>query len=39
MNKLSREEIEFITKCLKEGKPLPDSYRYVIPFENQKRIQ
>lgn len=36
MNKLSTEEIEFITKCLKENKPLPDSYRYVIPFETKK---
>jgi len=33
MNKLSTEEIEFITKCLKENKPLPDNYRYIIPFE------
>jgi hypothetical protein len=27
-NRLSEQEIEFITQCLKEGKPLPDSYRY-----------
>jgi len=28
-NRLSEREIEFITQCLKEGKPLPDSYRYI----------
>jgi len=31
MNKLSQIEIEFITQRLKEGKPLPDSYRYTVP--------
>jgi hypothetical protein len=35
-NGLSEQEIEFITKNLKEGKPLPDSYRYVIPFETRQ---
>jgi len=39
MNNLSTEEIEFITKCLKENKPLPDSYRYVIPFETKKEYE
>jgi len=39
MNKLSKEEIEFITKCLKEGNPLPDSYRYIIPFETKKEYE
>ena len=39
MNKLSKEEIEFITKYLKEGKPLPESYRYVIPFETKKEYE
>jgi len=39
MNKLSTEEIEFITKCLKENKPLPDSYRYTIPFETKKEYE
>jgi len=39
MNKLSREEIEFITKSLKEGKPLLDSYRYIIPFETKKEYE
>ena len=34
-NGLSEQEIEFITQCLKEGKPLPDSYRYIIPFETR----
>jgi DNA modification methylase len=38
-NKLSEQEIEFITQCLKEGKPLPDSYRYVIPFETKKEYE
>jgi len=33
MKKLNKEEIEFITKCLKGNKPLPDVYRYIIPFE------
>ena len=36
MKKLNREEIEFITKCLKENNPLPDSYKYIIPFETKK---
>jgi len=39
MNKLNKDEIEFITKCLKEGKSLPDSYRYIIPFETKKEYQ
>lgn len=41
MNKLrlSEEEVKFITQCLKEGKPLPDSYRYVIPFETKKEYE
>lgn len=39
MNKLSKEEIEFITKCLKENKPFPDSYRYTIPFETKKEYE
>ena len=39
MNKLSSEEIEFITKCLKENKPLPDNYRYIIPFETKKEYE
>lgn len=38
MKKLGREEIEFINKCLKEGKPLPDNYRYIIPFETKKEL-
>jgi site-specific DNA-methyltransferase (adenine-specific)/adenine-specific DNA-methyltransferase len=39
MSKLSTEEIEFIAKCLKENKPLPDSYRYIIPFETKKEYE
>jgi site-specific DNA-methyltransferase (adenine-specific)/adenine-specific DNA-methyltransferase len=39
MNKLSEEEIEFITKCLKEGKSIPDNYRYIIPFETKKEYE
>jgi len=39
MNKLNKDEIEFITKCLKEGKSLPDSYRYIIPFETKKEYE
>ena len=39
MEKLSKEEIEFITKCLKESKPLPDSYRYIIPFETKREYE
>jgi adenine-specific DNA-methyltransferase len=39
MNNLSTEEIKFITKCLKENKPLPDSYRYIIPFETKKEYE
>lgn len=39
MNRLSDQEIEFITKCLNEGKPLPDSYRYIIPFETKKEYE
>lgn len=39
MEQLSQSEIEFITQCLKEGKPLPDSYRYIIPFETKKEYE
>ena len=39
MEQLSQSEIEFITRCLKEGKPLPDSYRYIIPFETKKECE
>jgi DNA modification methylase len=39
MNQLSQSEIEFITQCLKEGRPLPDSYRYIIPFETKKEYE
>jgi len=39
MSNLSKEEIEFITKCLKENKPFPDSYRYIIPFETKKEYE
>lgn len=39
MNKLNKEEVEFITKCLKGGKPLPDSYKYIIPFETKKEYE
>jgi len=39
MNKLSKEEIELITKCLQENKPLPDNYRYIIPFETKKEYK
>jgi len=39
MNKLNKEEIKFITKYLKEGTPLPESYRYVIPFEVKKEYE
>ncbi len=38
-NGLSEQEIEFITRCLKEGKPLPGSYRYIIPFETKKEYE
>jgi site-specific DNA-methyltransferase (adenine-specific)/adenine-specific DNA-methyltransferase len=39
MKQLSQSEIEFITQSLKAGKPLPDSYRYVIPFETKKEYE
>jgi len=39
MEQLSQSEIEFITQCLKEGKPLPDSYRYIVPFETKKEYE
>ena len=39
MSKLSKEEIEFITKCLRENKSLPDNYRYIIPFETKKEYE
>jgi len=39
MEQLSQGEIEFITQCLKEGKPLLDSYRYIIPFETKKEYE
>lgn len=39
MGKLNKDEIEFITKCLKQGRPLPDNYRYIIPFETKKEYE
>ena len=39
MSKLNKDEIEFITQCLKRGKPLSDSYRYIIPFETKKEYE
>jgi len=39
MSTLSKEEIEFIIKCLNEGKVLPDNYRYIIPFETKKEYK
>ena len=27
MNRLSEDEIKFITQCLREGKPLPEDYK------------
>ena len=35
MSKLNKDEIEFITKCLNIGKPLPDNYRYIIHYEKK----
>jgi len=39
MRKLNKEEIEFIAQCLKQDKPLPDIYRYIIPFETKKEYE
>jgi len=39
MSKLSKEELEFITKCLKENKPFPDRHRYIIPFETKNEYE
>jgi len=39
MSKLNKEEIEFVAQCLKQGKSLPDSYRYIIPFETKKEYE
>lgn len=39
MNRLSEAEIKFITQCLEQGKSLPDSYRYLIPFETKKEYE
>lgn len=39
MSKLNKNEIEFITQCLRQGKHLPDSYRYTIPFETKKEYE
>lgn len=39
MSKLNKEEIEFIIKYLKKGKSLPESYRYIIPFETKKEYE
>jgi DNA modification methylase len=38
-NRLNEQEIEFVTQCLKEGKPLPDSYRHIIPFATKKEYE
>jgi DNA modification methylase len=37
--RLGKQEIEFITQCLKEGRPLPDSYRHIIPFETKREYE
>ena len=39
MSKLSKEELEFIIKCLKENKPFPDRHRYIIPFETKNEYE
>ena len=39
MAQLSEQEIEFITQSLREGKPLPDNYRYIIPLEAKKEYE
>lgn len=39
MRKLSSKEIDFMTKCLKENRPLPNNYRYAIPFETKKEYE
>jgi site-specific DNA-methyltransferase (adenine-specific)/adenine-specific DNA-methyltransferase len=39
MNKLSKEELEFITKCLKENKPFPDRHRHIIPLETKNEYE
>lgn len=39
MDKLGKGEIEFVTQCLKVGKPLPDKYRYIIPIETEKEYE
>ena len=39
MRKLSKDEAEFITQCLKQGRLLPDKYRYIIPFETNKEYE
>ncbi len=39
MNRLAREEIEFITRCLKQGRTLRDSYRHIVPFEITNRYE
>jgi len=39
MSKLNKKEIEFVAQCLKQGKPLPDSYRYIIPFKTKKEYE
>lgn len=39
MSKLNKKEIEFVAQCLKQGKPLPGSYRYIIPFETKKEYE
>ena len=36
---LDKGEIEFVTQCLKVGKPLPDKYRYIIPIETEKEYE
>lgn len=39
MERLSEAEIKLITQFLAQGKPLPDSYRYIIPFESKKEYE
>jgi|SRR3989339_558387 len=39
MAELTKEQIEFLTECLKEGKPIPEDYKYIIFPPDKKEYE
>jgi len=39
MSKLTKQQKEEIIKKIKEDRPIPDEYRFVIPFETEREYE